>query len=83
MLFAAMLASLFQFLFAPGKDKFFLSFQSGQRGDITDGAMQSDLIIASDEVVDNPAGIIRGERRFGTDTIPLDGFVPVCFLISQ
>ncbi len=52
-----MLASLFQFLFAPGKDKFFLSFQVGLGSNVTNGAMQSDLIIVLDEVSDNLAGI--------------------------
>ena len=75
-----MLAGLLQFLFAPGKDEFFLSFQLGQRGDITDGAVQSDLIIVGDEVVDNPAGIFKGEGRFGADTVSFNGFVPAFYL---
>jgi len=75
-----MLTGLFQFLFTPGKDEFLTSEQFVFGGDVADSTMQSGFIIMGDEVVDNPAGILKGEGSFGADTASLDGFVPALYL---
>ena len=83
-----MLTGQFQFLFTSGKDEFFTPEQFVFGGDAADSAMQyfgyaqhrSGFIIMGDEVVDNPAGILKGERGFGADRASLDGFVPALYL---
>ena len=47
-----------------------------RRGDVTDGTVQTRDIVVPDEVGDDALCIGQAQRRFGTNTLPLDGLIP-------
>ena len=57
-------------------DLFVTSLESGLRGDIADGAVQSLVVVHLDEVADYAASIVEVERRARADGFGLQRAVP-------
>ena len=76
MLLPALFASLGQLTFALGQDVLVLTGQSIFGCHITNGTVQSNLIIVPYKPINNPLGIFKGDGRFRPDGIRFEGFVP-------
>ena len=69
-------AGLGEFAVAFVGDCFVVAFESVLGGDVADGAVESDVVVVEDEIIDDAACVVEGEGNEGADAIALEGFVP-------
>ena len=74
-LFLSQLPGLFHFSVSLFEYFLVSAVQFVHRCDITDSAVQPDLVVVTDESFNHSSGIVKGKRDTGTDTFPLDGCV--------
>ena len=72
-LFLSQFPGLFQFLVSLFEYFLVSAVQFVHRRDITDSAVQPDVVVVIDESFNHSSGIVKGKRDTGTNTFPLDG----------
>ena len=72
----AAFAGLGELAVACGMDGGIVAEQAVVGGDVADGAVQADMVVMVDEIGDDAARLVEGERHLNADAIALEGFVP-------
>jgi hypothetical protein len=72
----ASLAGLGQLAIPRSKDFFVAPFELVFGSDITDGAMEADIVVMGDIICDEASGVVERQRHLDTDAIAFEGLVP-------
>src|SRR5258707_10515217 len=75
-LLLAAFTCLGQFAIAGGEDFFLSAFEFVLGGEVTDGAVQTDLIVMTHEIGDQSAGVVERQGHLDAEAVAFEGFVP-------
>ena len=70
-----MLSGQFEFGIARSKDGRFFAGEFVRRGDVADGAVQTDGVVVLHPLGDDASGVFQAQRGLGSDAVGFDGAV--------
>ena len=69
-------SGLLQFLVSGCKDGLLFASKFVRRGDVTDGTVESDLVVVVHELCNDPLGILQTQRRARSNAVRFEGLMP-------